>query len=311
MKFFFALAVFCCMGNALAQQGTLSGKKLILSNGSKTVTLIPAAVTTTYTFKLPTRVASGIQYLYNDGTGNCAWAIPFNSASGGGTALYDVADSQSFTSITSPANAIFNVGYALANTGSAVGALITVSANGPSGTSLFGLLDTARNIYTAQIVQSIANTPCEIGLYDTATIRSTATGTTIGIKVSATGGGNNYAAITNAGLVGIRNSAPTDTLDVTGNILISGQNGLKIVEGSNATMGIAVLGDVGGLAKVVVATTAVTATSRIYLTAQNDGGNAANMGMPYVATRTAGTSFTIQSINAAARPTVAWIIIEP
>ncbi|MEV7975430.1 glycosyl hydrolase family 28-related protein [Streptomyces sp. NPDC086519] len=80
--------------------------------------------------------------------------------------------------------------------------------------------------------------------------------------------------------------------------------GLRVKEGTNAKMGTAVL--VGGVK--AVATTAVTATSRIYITSNADGGTP---GWLRVSTRTAGTSFTIQSSSASDTSTVAWLIVEP
>ncbi len=80
--------------------------------------------------------------------------------------------------------------------------------------------------------------------------------------------------------------------------------GLSIAEGSNAKMGTATL--VAG--EATVSTTAVTASSRIFLTGQADGGTP---GAHRVSTRTAGTSFTIKSTEAADTSTVAWVIFEP
>lgn len=79
--------------------------------------------------------------------------------------------------------------------------------------------------------------------------------------------------------------------------------GLKIKEGSNATMGVATL----SLGTVTVNTTAVTANSRIMLT-KNSG---ASGGAVRVSARVAGTSFTITSSDATDSGTVAWIIFEP
>lgn len=80
--------------------------------------------------------------------------------------------------------------------------------------------------------------------------------------------------------------------------------GVKIVEGTNATMGIATL--VAGT--VTVNTTAVTANSRIQLTHQN---NAGTPDFVSVTARVAGTSFTITSGNAADTSDIAWMIVEP
>lgn len=80
--------------------------------------------------------------------------------------------------------------------------------------------------------------------------------------------------------------------------------GISIKEGTNAKMGTAIL--VAGT--LVVSTTAVTATSRIFLTSNIDGGTP---GFLRVSARTAGTSFTITSSNAADTSTIAWLIYEP
>lgn len=79
---------------------------------------------------------------------------------------------------------------------------------------------------------------------------------------------------------------------------------LRVVEGTNATMGTAVL--VTGVK--AVPTTRVTATSRIYVTSNVDGGTP---GWLRVSARTAGTSFTITSSSNTDTSTVAWLIVEP
>jgi hypothetical protein len=80
--------------------------------------------------------------------------------------------------------------------------------------------------------------------------------------------------------------------------------GLRVKEGTNAKMGTVVL----SAGSAVVSTTAVTASSRIYLTSQADGGTP---GFLRVSTRTAGTSFTITSSSGTDTSTVAWFIVEP
>lgn len=81
-------------------------------------------------------------------------------------------------------------------------------------------------------------------------------------------------------------------------------SGILVKEGTNATMGVATLS--GGT--ITVNTTKVTATSRIFLTSQVDGGTP---GFLRVSTRSAGTSFTITSSSGTDTSDVAWIIIEP
>lgn len=80
--------------------------------------------------------------------------------------------------------------------------------------------------------------------------------------------------------------------------------GLAVPEGSNAKQGTATL----TAGTVTVSNTAVTANSRIFLTAQNTGGTP---GALRVSARTAGTSFTITSSSGTDTSTVAYEIFEP
>ncbi|GAA5200200.1 hypothetical protein GCM10023322_77540 [Rugosimonospora acidiphila] len=81
--------------------------------------------------------------------------------------------------------------------------------------------------------------------------------------------------------------------------------GLRVKEGTNAKMGTLTL---NGTTAVTVATTAVTASSRIFLTVQTPGGTPA--GVAYVSARTAGKSFSVKGA-ANDKSVVAWLIIEP
>lgn len=112
-------------------------------------------------------------------------------------------------------------------------------------------------------------------------------------------GGNSardtFMARTAAGVL----SVTTGSFSVT----TAGQ-GLAVKEGSNAKQGTATL----TAGSVVVANTSVTATSRILLTSQADGGTP---GFLRVSTRTAGTSFTITSSSGTDTSTVAYQIFEP
>lgn len=80
--------------------------------------------------------------------------------------------------------------------------------------------------------------------------------------------------------------------------------GITVKEGTNYYMGTVAL--VGGTA--TVSNISVTATSRIFLTSQVDGGTP---GWLRVSARVASTSFTITSSNALDTSTVAWIILTP
>lgn len=81
--------------------------------------------------------------------------------------------------------------------------------------------------------------------------------------------------------------------------------GLSIKEGTDCKQGIATL--VSGT--IVVNNTSVTANSRIFLTTQDPNGG--TPGFLWISARTAATSFTIQSSNAADTGIVAYEIFEP
>lgn len=81
--------------------------------------------------------------------------------------------------------------------------------------------------------------------------------------------------------------------------------GVRIAEGTNAKMGVVTLA--GGAA--TVANTSVTASSRIFLTGQDDNGG--TPGSLRVSARVVGTSFTITSSSASDISIVAWEIKEP
>lgn len=122
-----------------------------------------------------------------------------------------------------------------------------------------------------------------------------------------TNGSNQRMRIEAAGRVLINTSTDNgvDQLQVSGHIAtVTAGNGFKTKEGSNAKQGTAVL--VAGT--VTVSNTSVTANSRIFLTSQVDGGTP---GFVRVSARTAGTSFTITSSNAADTSTIAYEIFEP
>jgi hypothetical protein len=80
--------------------------------------------------------------------------------------------------------------------------------------------------------------------------------------------------------------------------------GLQIKEGANAKMGTSTL--VAGT--VTVATTAVTAMSRVFLTGQDSSGTHGEL---TVSARTAGASFDITSTSVLDTRSIAWMIVEP
>lgn len=128
-----------------------------------------------------------------------------------------------------------------------------------------------------------------------ATVTNTATLYITGAP-SATVTGGNYAIMVNAG----------DANFVNGNITLgTAGNKLNITTGSNASIGVSSALSSGTL---TVSTTAVTASSKIFLT--HAGSSITNAGVLYVGTIVAGTSFQIKSTNASDNDTVNWWIIN-
>jgi hypothetical protein len=84
---------------------------------------------------------------------------------------------------------------------------------------------------------------------------------------------------------------------------LSVRNGLRVSEGANKPQGVATL--VAGT--VTVSSTAITANSRIFLTAQDNN----TTGALRVSARTASTSCTITSSNAGDTGVVAYQVFEP
>ena len=124
----------------------------------------------------------------------------------------------------------------------------------------------------------------------------------------------NTNASGNGGFVGINTSNPNQQLTVVGNVSSTGivaTSALRVIDGvypttlTNTTMG---SGTLVTNASATIATTAVTNNSRIFITIQNPVGS---VGVPFVASRTATTSFTVSSTNINDRSGFAWLLVEP
>ena len=309
------IAVICFMAlimaaNSWAQQRALRGGSAVFSNGSNTITLAPpASLLTNYSLTLPPAqsAASSIQWLANNGSGVLSWVT-----SPGGLNAVAVGFSVGFPqqTATSP-NYLFNLQSLKTGAGSnsvnslTPGAYINSTVNGTSANATGLTINVSNTLASATAV-----TLTGLSLHSGSTVApGSIKSNNYGLSVNVSGGGTNYAALFTAGNVGFGTSSPSEILEVNGNIRISGTNGLKISEGTNATMGKATLAVGGGISTVVVNTTKVTANSRIFLMSQN--GVAATVGTPYVTARTAGTSFTIQSTSNTDVSDVAWWMVEP
>jgi len=135
-----------------------------------------------------------------------------------------------------------------------------------------------------------------------------ATSGTYGLIVTNSGAATATASLVvrDDSRVGIGTNAPTEALDVTGNIKMNtAGNKLKIATGTNASIGTATL--VAGT--VTVSTTAAVTGSKIFVTCNTPGGTQGFLSVPD-ASITNGTSFIINSSNAADTSTVNWWIIN-
>lgn len=118
--------------------------------------------------------------------------------------------------------------------------------------------------------------------------------------LSVNGTGNSSVA----GKLGVGTSSPSDTLEINGNLnLDTAGNKIKISTGTNASVGSGTLAS--GTATIL--TTAVTASSLIFLTATS---TSSNQGILSVGTLTAGTSFVVNSTNSLDTNTFNWWIVN-
>ncbi|OCX52657.1 hypothetical protein BEL04_14520 [Mucilaginibacter sp. PPCGB 2223] len=107
-------------------------------------------------------------------------------------------------------------------------------------------------------------------------------------------------------LLGTSADNTVDQLQVSGNLnLVSVGNKLKIATGTNASIGTATL--VAGT--VTISTTAVTASSKIFITRNTTGGTIGSLSVPSTSI-TANTSFVINSDSASDTSTINWWVIN-
>jgi hypothetical protein len=117
-------------------------------------------------------------------------------------------------------------------------------------------------------------------------------------------------ALTIAGaLIGATTGAFSAAVTLTGAaanlVLATAGSGIKIAEGSNATMGTGTLS--GGT--VTISTTKVTANSRIFLSYYGTPG--VSPSPLFVSARSAGTSFDVSNAGSPGSGTFVWMIVEP
>lgn len=172
--------------------------------------------------------------------------------------------------------------YALSVTGSESGLSVWgFTENGPAGSAVSSII-------------TASGTTAFIANYTVLTAVSFATGTT---------------SLTPAGVFNLTSGSmtlsPNIPLTLNGNLDISGAGyGLEVKEGSNCKQGTAAM----TAGSVTVTNSAVTASSRIFLTTQTPGGTP---GALFVNARSAGTNFTVHSSSATDTSTFAYEIFEP
>lgn len=124
------------------------------------------------------------------------------------------------------------------------------------------------------------------------------------------GGAGNFSSInvTGSGTFGTGVTTTTGNLTATNGNLSLGTAGnkIQIATGTNASLGTSVAMTAG---TVTISTTAVTASSIIFLTANTPGGIPGILSAP-AASRVAGTSFVINSSSNTDTSTVNWWIVN-
>jgi hypothetical protein len=176
------------------------------------------------------------------------------------------------------------------------GASDSIVTRNTTGTGLRVYYDDGRTAYMAINYDGIR-------AYGAAAL-NVAAGTTMSLKVNVNATTKEAIFIPITGYVGIGTNAPSEKLDVVGNIQMKvAGNGLKIKEGTNARMGTATL--VGGT--IAVANTSVTANTRVFISRSTTGGTEGTLST----TQINATSFTVNSTSGTDTSTVNWLLIEP
>ncbi len=154
-----------------------------------------------------------------------------------GTQTYTGTTNTTSTGATAPLSVLFNQPTIAGNGTRTITETSNTVINGPTIASSSSGTETITSAYGLNILSGSA-------------LNGTGGAVTngVGLSVNApTGATNNYAALFNGGNVGIGNTAPTETLDVTGNAKIRGT--LKIRSASN-TGNLSILDAGGGVATI-------------------------------------------------------------
>jgi hypothetical protein len=270
----------------------------------------PSTISVGYTLTLPG--ADAANWIYSDANGNLALGNGTGAGAPTGGMLVPGTAQATGTNNTF----LYDVEYAPNTAGPLPGVVTKGEINNPNP-STGGINVGAKSTNAASTGVTVTGV--------TTTVSNSGTGIQTGLIATSNGNApasstltTRYSLLINADpagsgttLCGMGTSTPTENLEVNGNILISGNNGLKITEtAGSGYMGTATLVSAAGVSSVVVSTPKVTANSRIFVTTYGTPGPLANVGALYVTAIVPNTSFTIKSSNGNQATTVAWVIIE-
>ncbi len=171
-------------------------------------------------------------------------------------------------------------------------------ANPPAG----GFGSGTRRPVFASTLSSLGATTLNVTGAATTTIGTGGTGI---VQIGNTTGNT---AVTGSLTASTTLTASSGAITATNGNLVLGTAGnkLSIATGSNASIGTSVAMTAGS---VTISTTAVTASSKIFLTANTAGGTPGELNAP-TASIVAGTSFVINSSSGTDTSTVNWLIIN-
>jgi len=217
-----------------------------------------------------------------------AGGIPFNNAAAqlvGTTLAAGVTPQTGFALTTAPGNT-FNGGQTI------------VKGN---GYALLGISQVA-NQYGAL---AVGRTQAELSLLVAGTASTGFPGTNPGDScLIANIGGSLFIGVVVGQIAALKITG--QDVEARGNLKFTQGKGIFVKEGgADARMGTVVM---NGTTPVVVNTTAVTANSRIFFSCQSSPGT---IGIPLIAARVAGVSFSLRSSLAGDVSTYAWEIREP
>jgi hypothetical protein len=283
------------------------------------VGVAPAWSTATY----PATAGTTANVLRSDGTNFLSAALAAVDLSNGVTGSGSVVLANTPTLITPVLGAATGTSVNLSSTATASAFIPTSSTVPANGMYLAAASTVALSTGSAERVRIDSSGNVGVGTTPTKALHVTSgnfsrlvriqasADTTAAVEFKDTGTGANLPCLGSAGNGFFIETGGTERLrvDSAGQVILQTVGtGLSIKEGSNAKQGKSTM----TAGAVTVSTTAVTSSSRIFISI-NDAGSGAltNIGSVYVNNIVAGTSFDIRSTNVLDTSSVVWLITEP